>query len=143
MQDAPDPGDVLLPERLVDPVVVAEGGLLSRVEHAGDDIEVNSERATALFRILQETLTNVARHAKATEVDVGLFRANGEVTLEVRDNGVGFDETQLRQGTSLGLLGMEERVSLVGGRFEVLTAARNGTEVRASFPVGETIPPPA
>jgi signal transduction histidine kinase len=96
------------------------------------------------FRLAQEALTNVVRHAQAKQVWFDLHLLGDRLELKVRDDGIGFDAAAARAralgGASLGLLGMEERVSLVGGRFEVLSAPGNGTEVRACFPVGETVP---
>jgi signal transduction histidine kinase len=97
---------------------------------------------TTCFRLAQEALTNVARHAQAAHVWFDLHLSGQEVELRVRDDGVGFDVPAAREraigGASLGLLGMEERVSLAGGEFEILSAPDTGTEVRARFPVRST-----
>jgi signal transduction histidine kinase len=95
------------------------------------------------FRLAQEALTNVVRHAHAKHVWFHLHLLDDRLELNVRDDGIGFDAAAARAralgGASLGLLGMEERASLVGGRFEVVSAPGNGTEVRAYLPVGETV----
>jgi signal transduction histidine kinase len=100
------------------------------------------ELETACFRVAQEALTNVARHARARRVWVELRGRAGWVELAVRDDGVGFDVESARaranRGTSMGLLGMQERVTLVGGAFEIVPLAEGGTEVRARFAVGES-----
>jgi two-component system sensor histidine kinase UhpB len=97
------------------------------------------EIETACFRIAQEALTNVARHAQARKVDVRLGISGEELELTVRDDGRGFhpEEVKLRpaQRASLGLVSMKERAALVGGRFEIKTSAGAGTEVRAAFPL--------
>ncbi len=94
---------------------------------------------TECFRVAQEALTNVARHARARAVTVDLSRRNGHLHLRVRDDGVGFDVTALRNeavhGASLGLLSMEERASLAGGGLEFHSAPGQGTEVHAWFPL--------
>src|SRR5206468_3462462 len=72
---------------------------------------------TAFFRIFQETLTNVIRHAEATEVAVELKKTGRTLVLEVKDNGRGISETELNDIHSLGLLGMRERATLLGGKF--------------------------
>jgi len=90
-------------------------GTRCRLDLPGDDIETDQECATAMFRIFQETLTNVARHANASEVGVRLAKENGDLTLEVHDNGKGIGEEQLAGGRSLGILGMRERAALLGG----------------------------
>jgi signal transduction histidine kinase len=99
------------------------------------DIAMDPERATAVFRIFQETLTNVARHANATEVDVTLARSNGDLSLEVRDNGKGIAEEKLPQGQSLGILGMRERALLLGGELTISGAPGTGTTVTVRIPV--------
>jgi signal transduction histidine kinase len=94
---------------------------------------------TECFRVAQEALTNVVRHAKAHAVTVDLSKRNGHLHLRVRDDGVGFDAAELRreavQGASLGLLSMEERAALAGGGLELNTAPGRGTEVHAWFPL--------
>jgi signal transduction histidine kinase len=94
---------------------------------------------TECFRVAQEALTNVVRHAKATAVSVELTRQDGQLHLSVRDDGVGFDvsgqRTQAVSGASLGLLSMEERASLAGGGLELTSVPGQGTEVHAWFPI--------
>jgi signal transduction histidine kinase len=98
------------------------------------DIVLDPERATALFRIFQETLTNVARHADATQVDMRLDEENGNLILEVRDNGKGISEEQASAGTSLGILGMRERILLLGGTLTISGTPGTGTTVRVRIP---------
>jgi signal transduction histidine kinase len=109
-------------------------GTKCHVSMPDSDIAMNPERATALFRIFQETLTNVARHANATEVNVRLVQENGDLCLEVHDNGKGIDEKQLSAGQSLGILGMRERVLLLGGELIICGAPGQGTTVRVRIP---------
>jgi signal transduction histidine kinase len=94
---------------------------------------------TACFRVAQEALTNIVRHAHARSVNVALRKQNGHLHLLVRDDGVGFDVEAFRQkaaqGASLGLLSMEERATLVDGRFELKSTLGQGTEVHAFFPL--------
>jgi signal transduction histidine kinase len=96
---------------------------------------------TACLRLAQEALTNVARHAQARQVWCDLHCFGQGLELRVRDDGIGFDVPAARAraigGASLGLLGMEERVSLTGGEFEIRSKPGGGTELRARFPVGE------
>jgi signal transduction histidine kinase len=95
----------------------------------------------ACFRVAQEALTNVARHAKARNVWVELHMETEALDLRVRDDGIGFDANLARErairGASMGLLGMQERVSLAGGHYELSTRPEGGTEVRARFPLVE------
>ena len=91
----------------------------------------------ACFRVAQEALTNVMRHAHAKEVWVAIGESGGEVELSVRDDGIGFDVTAVSDGPlspSFGLIGMQERIRQMGGRLTIRSAVGCGTEVRASFP---------
>jgi PAS domain S-box-containing protein len=94
---------------------------------------------TACFRIVQEAMTNVVRHAGATRLAVSVQAIDGELVLSVRDDGRGFDPAAAAQraarGESAGLSGMEERAQLAGGRLEIHAAPGRGTEVRAVFPL--------
>ncbi len=98
-----------------------------------------SEVETALFRIAQESLTNAARHARASKVDVKLLRQPEEVTLSICDDGRGFllpsipDAPILRSG--LGLTGMQERARLLGGSLEITSHLNQGTTIRAGIPL--------
>jgi signal transduction histidine kinase len=95
--------------------------------------------ATASFRVAQEALTNVARHASAKNVWLSLHQSNGTLELAVRDDGVGFDvaaaSDRATRGASLGLVGMEERASLAGGSLAIVSKPASGAEVRARFPI--------
>jgi len=96
---------------------------------------------TACFRIVQEAMTNVMRHAAARRLAVALGVVEGELVLSVRDDGHGFDPAaaaeRAARGESAGLSGMEERAQLAGGRLEIHAAPGRGTEVRAVFPLVE------
>jgi PAS domain S-box-containing protein len=107
------------------------------------DIDIAMDRAclTALFRILQETLTNIARHANATHVRVRLAAEDGMLTLEVHDNGHGITAEQLAGRNSLGILGMRERALLLGGELVIDGVPGVGTTVRVRIPdAGEGSP---
>jgi PAS domain S-box-containing protein len=94
---------------------------------------------TGCFRIAQEALTNVVRHAQAHAVTVDLRAEDGQLHLRVRDDGAGFDVAVVREeavrGASLGVLGMEERAALAGGGLEFTSSPKQGTEVHAWFPL--------
>jgi len=107
-----------------------------------DDIQVDRERTTAIFRIFQETLTNITRHAQATRVDVRLNQEEGVIVLEVRDNGRGIDEKQLSTGRGLGILGMRERALLLGGLLTISAAPGKGTIVKVRIPQSPLVSPP-
>jgi len=101
---------------------------------SADDIAMGPERATALFRICQEALTNTARHAQATAVTVKLESRNDSLQLVVADNGVGIPDTQVSNRHSLGLLGMKERAALFGGEITIQGDPDKGTTVIACLP---------
>jgi len=96
------------------------------------------EISTCVFRIFQEILTNVARHARATRVDVELVVNDERFWLEVIDNGVGIAEDELHGRKSLGLLGMQERAMLFGGEVLLLGTPGQGTRVSVSIPIGKS-----
>ena len=97
------------------------------------DGAITNELATALFRIVQEALTNVLRHAGATRVDIELGVKGGCVTVEINDDGTGITESGMGPG-SLGILGMRERAAALGGVLEVAPRSNGGTRVAAWFP---------
>jgi two-component system sensor histidine kinase UhpB len=106
-------------------------------------LDVPPELGTALFRIFQETLTNVARHAQATRVSVHL-RAEGEaLRMELHDNGRGISENEMRHTKSLGLVGMRERAAMLGGDFRITGAPGRGTTVNVRIPIKKPSAAPA
>jgi signal transduction histidine kinase len=110
-----------------------------RLDLPRDEIAINQECTTALFRIFQETLANVARHANATEVSVRLTKEDGNLALEVHDNGTGISEERLSGRGSLGILGMRERAQLIGAEFTITGGAGKGTTVRVGINIPEVI----
>jgi signal transduction histidine kinase len=97
--------------------------------------ELAPDIALCLYRIAQEAMRNVARHARADRVEISLRLEQGGCALEVRDNGVGFDPQAERSGPGLGHVSMRERVQLVGGRLAIRSATGRGTAVRAWVPL--------
>jgi PAS domain S-box-containing protein len=128
------------------PGVLDTLGLVDALEWATSDFEkrtsitcffnhgpapiIKDTLATAAYRITQEALTNIARHAGANRVDVSLGVESGVLNLVVSDDGRGFDPQHLAESFGLGLAGMRERASLVGGSLEVQSGQRMGTQVR-------------
>ena len=105
--------------------------------------QVNGNARTALYRVAQEALTNVARHAGASRAEVDIQQQNGAIHMTISDNGKGFQpERVLRssKGNRLGLLGMRERLEMVGGTFTVVSSVGKGSTVRAQIP-GRTAAP--
>lgn len=107
---------------------------------APDDLpRLGGQAETACFRVAQEALTNVLRHAGATSVRIELKNEDGQFCLDVHDDGRGFDLAAARaralEGASLGLVGMNERVALAGGEIRLASRSGTGTHVRACFPL--------
>jgi PAS domain S-box-containing protein len=99
---------------------------------------LNSEAKTALFRVTQESLTNIAKHARASRVDIDLRKSGGNIRLQIADNGQSFAAEARKAGgreQRLGLLGMEERVRLVNGKFTIRSAPDSGTTVQVTIPL--------
>lgn len=117
------------------------------IELVADPLETSlpADINTTCFRIVQEALTNILRHARAKTVVVELRRHTVELELVIRDDGIGFDVQAAREhsarGTSLGLLGMQERVLLLKGQLRVKSAPGVGTEIRARFPLALRVDP--
>jgi signal transduction histidine kinase len=97
------------------------------------DRRLPADVETTMYRIVQEALTNIAKHAAATKISVLLTRTPDAAVLVVEDDGEGFDSSRTTDG--LGLAGMRERIALVGGRLRVETSAGSGTTVAAEIPL--------
>lgn len=101
--------------------------------------ELNSAKRTVLYRVAQEALTNIAKHASAGLVKVSLQKVSGAVRMEINDDGKSFQVERVlfaKRNKRLGLVGMRERVEMVGGSFRVESAPGKGTTVRAQIPLG-------
>lgn len=96
----------------------------------GSEPNLPDPRATAIFRIVQESLTNIARHANASRVDITLVNAEGDIALTIQDNGKGFDVKAARAGYSYGLQGMAERARLIDAQLDIDSAPGRGSVIR-------------
>jgi two-component system, NarL family, sensor histidine kinase UhpB len=105
-----------------------------------EELSLPLDLATPLFRVCQEALTNVTRHASASEVSVRLECTDKEVQLVVADNGRGITEEEIRRQGSLGLLGMKERVSILGGDLDVVGVPGQGTTITIRIPFAPKSP---
>jgi signal transduction histidine kinase len=105
------------------------------VETTVGDTVFDQEFSTVFFRIFQETLTNIIRHAKATRVDVRLAEEDGKAVLTVKDNGKGITEEEMANTKSIGLVGMRERARLIGGELSLQGAPGQGTAVTLRVPL--------
>jgi signal transduction histidine kinase len=97
--------------------------------------------ATALFRILQESLNNVARHARASKVRIDLHQHADMLTMTIRDNGIGIQPGSRNRNGSFGLVGIEERVNILGGSFSISSGPDTGTTIVVTIPVSGHLPP--
>lgn len=110
-------------------------GLNTRFRNTIDEIEMGNERSLNIFRIVQEALTNCARHSGATEVSVTVTMEQGELKISIRDNGSGFKDAERRNKNSFGLVGMKERAIQCGGSLIFDDTPGAGLEVRLAVPV--------
>jgi len=116
-------------------------GILTRLSSFSGVENLDTTRRTVLFRVAQEALTNVARHAHASKVEASLRKlSNGSLCMRIHDNGKAFEVSRVpspRGRKHLGLLGMRERVEMVGGHFDIASAPGKGTTVIAQIPFGK------
>lgn len=118
---------------------IRRNGIAAELRIAGGEPTLSDTYATAVFRIVQASLTNVARHAHATRVDVMLVSTAAKLELQVRDDGCGFDQQAASRAYSYGLLGMNERARLIGGSLSIDSEPGAGTTVSIHIPlVGDT-----
>ena len=110
-------------------------GIDCDLERVRDDLEFPKDLATTVFRVFQEALTNVSRHADATRVEVSLDRSHDNIHLGISDNGHGIAETELDDPHSFGIIGMRERAFLLGGELKIRGTRGKGTEVLLTVPL--------
>jgi signal transduction histidine kinase len=110
-------------------------GIECELTETHQDIQVSDHCATALFRILQESLSNIVRHAKATRVQVVLRVERDWIWMSVGDNGIGLHATGRQKPGSFGLVGIEERINILGGTFHIHSDSGNGTIIRVAVPM--------
>ena len=129
-----------LPDVLADQVVRfgERAQLDAEVDLGEGDWPMFPAAQTAVFRIVQEALTNVARHAKASRVRLGARSSGDRLFLTLRDDGIGIGEQELEAGDSLGLVGMAERALSIGGSLEILRSPEGGTDVVLEVPLSDT-----
>lgn len=138
------------------PSILDDLGLIAAMEWQSDEFEKRSEipidfisnvstiqlppdMTTGLFRIFQECLTNISRHSEASHIEARLHVRDRNLTLQIRDNGRGFDTGEIGQKKTLGLLGMKERTLLMGGTCEINSKPGEGTLVEITVPVPQSV----
>jgi len=102
---------------------------------ADTELVVDDNRATALFRVLQESLNNVFRHARATRTKIDVYQTDGRIHMRVADNGIGIFPGCRRKANSFGLIGIKERISMLGGELTIETEPDKGTALMVSIPI--------
>jgi len=107
----------------------------SKFSASPEGIVLDRDRSTTVFRICQEALTNIARHAEATSISVSLRKGTGRVSLKISDNGKGIEEDQILDPRAFGLIGMRERARFWGGEVRISGAPGKGTRVAVSIPL--------
>lgn len=113
-------------------------GIKSEINIVPKNLSSDKDRNTAIFRIFQETLTNIARHAHATKVNISLTKKNGDIELQIQDNGRGITEDEINNPKSFGLIGMRERVKIFGGNIIIKGMKDRGTQVTVKIPFNES-----
>lgn len=98
------------------------------------EIRLNTEQSVALFRIMQEALTNIAKHARASAIKIQLTMPEDKFIMEIIDNGIGFDKNHAVREDSYGMIGMKERVLLLDGELKITGETGKGTMVRVEMP---------
>ena len=112
-------------------------GVACELAVSREALDLPAAHATAVFRTIQESLTNVAKHARASRVEVAVEQADGHLSVSVRDDGVGFSSEEARKPNSFGLLGLRERASLLGGEATISSSQGCGTYVELRLPCGD------
>ena len=96
--------------------------------------EVSTDISLTIFRILQESLTNIARYSEATDVCIRLYYTHSNVHFTISDNGIGVNDEQIKSKNSFGILGMAERSQSMGGKFSIARKEKGGTEIKVIIP---------
>lgn len=115
-------------------------GIACKVSCGSDEISLDSDLAIAIFRVFQETLTNISKHANASRIQVKLVELEGLVLLEVTDNGCGITNVDMEKQESFGIRGMRERCQQLKGNFHILGDPEKGTKVTILIPTGNLDP---
>lgn len=110
-------------------------GITCRIHRSSNEVNLNREQSTAVFRIFQEALTNILRHARAKQVEISLQQRLGEFILSISDDGQGMRDSETSGSRSLGLIGMRERAHLIGGKIDIKGNEGCGTNVILRIPM--------
>lgn len=109
--------------------------IVCNVDIAEHNIKLSKNVSLTLFRIFQEALTNIARHANATEVDIKMFKSEASILLIIKDNGIGISEEKIKSPESFGLMAMRERAYSINATLDIRRSHKGGTEIIISVPI--------
>lgn len=113
---------------------VKRSGIRCKLSTTLKEIDIEKDYSIGVFRIIQESLTNILRHSKATEVSIKISEKEPETIVEIKDNGCGIKDSEINDPKSLGLLGMKERALLFGGEFFIKGERQSGTKITLKIP---------
>jgi signal transduction histidine kinase len=116
-------------------------GIHHEAHYDPEDFALDTDIAIALFRVLQESLTNITRHAEADMVNVHLKKLQDCVSLQIKDNGKGIEKRNLADKKSIGIMGMRERVGFFGGKIRITSPPGGGTTIDVKIPLGQEVTP--
>jgi len=101
------------------------------------EIDITPDASLTIFRIVQESLTNIVRHSEATSVNIGLCKTREHINLSISDNGIGIAENEIKSKKSFGIISMKERAISLGGNFEIYNESSHGTVIKLSLPLNK------
>lgn len=110
-------------------------GIACDLDISDEEIPLDNERATAVFRIVQESLTNIVRHANASKIQLSLDKSGDSLQIQITDNGIGMSAEALKKSRSFGIAGMRERVRLLGGEMNISGSPGRGTKLKIAIPL--------
>lgn len=103
--------------------------------HLDPGLSISADTSLTIFRIMQESLTNISRYAKASRTDIWLSKDGDNIIFKISDNGIGITEDEIKSRKSFGIIGMKERVASLGGSFKICPGKEKGTEISINFPL--------
>ena len=110
-------------------------GIVCKLHLPAEEISLDEDRAMVVFRIVQESLTNVLRHSCAHRVDITLRSVAGTYEVEIQDNGKGFDPGNINRPNAFGIVGMRERTLILKGTLDIANAEGGGTVLKLGIPI--------
>jgi len=103
--------------------------------HIDSALSISADASLTVFRIMQESLTNISRYAKAGRADIWLRKNGDKIIFTISDDGIGITDDEIKSKKSFGIIGMRERVASLGGSFEIYSGKPQGTEIKIIFPL--------